>query len=340
MDNSQRPVAPSQRPALPADSALPAGSVRGVDSRPAADSVPAAGRHPLPQNETWLWAPVILLITATIQYIGASIAVGLFASVAAIAVAWGRALSGSLMLLAWRRPHFTLATEEGRRRTLAALIYGLAIVSTNVVFYLALDRIPLGTTVALEFLGPVLLAAVVGRGWKVRAGIVLALIGVFLISWVGVDLSAPGVAVGVVCAVGAGVLWAIYMYMGRRVAVTGHGIESLALGMFIGALVWTPFVVGHIGEIFADWRILGLVILVGFLSSVVPYGGDAIIMARIDAGLFALLNSLLPAVSLLVGLVMLAQIPTAGELAGLVCITAAVALATYPNRRRSDGTKA
>lgn len=223
---------------------------------------------------------------------------------------------------------------------LAALIYGLAIVSTNVVFYFALERIPLGTTVALEFLGPVFLAALAGRGWKVRVGIALAVVGVFLISWVGVDLRAPGVALGVLCAVGAGLLWAVYMYVGRRVALHGNGVDSLALGMFFGALVWTPFAADQVATLVSDWRILGLVILIGFLSSVVPYVGDAIIMARIEAGLFALLNSLLPAVSLLVGLVMLAQVPTAGEVAGLLCITAAVALATYPDRRRSDGTEA
>lgn len=284
-------------------------------------------------SETWVWAPFILLTTATIQYVGASIAVHLFATVAVIAVGWARGFFGSLMLLAWRRPHVDLRTREGWKALGFPAIYGISLVSTNIIFYFALARIPLGTTVALEFLGPVLLAAILGRGLRVRIGIVLAVIGVFLISWVGVDMSEPGVGAGVFFAILAGLTWAIYMYVGRKLAVSGIGLDSLAIGMFIGTLAWLPVAIPHLGDVFSDIKVIGLVALVGLLSSVVPYVMDAVIMRRINAGTFALLNSLLPATSLIVGLVLLKQVPTPGEIAGLVAITVAVALATYPGRK-------
>lgn len=281
---------------------------------------------PRETTDSWAWAPVILLTTAAIQYTGATIAIGLFSTVAVTAVAWGRGFFGALMLLAWRRPRLQLGTVEGRRNLAVSALYGVSIVSTNVIFYWALARIPLGTTVALEFLGPVILAAVIGTGWQVRVGIALAATGVFLISWVGVDMAEPGVAAGVAIAILAGLTWATYMYVGRRIAVTGNGLDSLAIGMVMGSLVWFPVAAPYVAPIFTDPHVLGLVVLVGLLSSVTPYAMDTVIMKRISAPTFALLNSLLPATSLLVGLVILRQIPTVGELIGLGLITAAVAL--------------
>ncbi|WP_216379765.1 EamA family transporter [Arcanobacterium phocae] len=280
-------------------------------------------------TETWAWAPVILLTTAAIQYTGATIAIGLFSSVAVIAVAWGRGFFGSLMLLAWRRPRISLVTAQGRRDFGHSMFYGVSIVSTNVIFYMAIARIPLGTTVALEFLGPVILATLLGTGWRVRAGIVLAATGVFTISWIGVDTSDPQVMHGLILALLAGLCWAVYMYVGRKIAVSGNGLDSLAIGMFVGSLVWLPVALPHVGPIFTDGRVLGLIMVVSLLSSVTPYAMDAVIMRRISAPTFALLNSLLPATSLLVGLIILRQVPTVGELSGLVFITTAVALVNF-----------
>ncbi|QJC21248.1 EamA family transporter [Arcanobacterium buesumense] len=118
----------------------------------------------------------------------------------------------------------------------------------------------------------------------------------------------------------------IYMYVGRRIAVTGNGLDSLAVGMLTGSLLWLPIAGMSLGPIFSNQRIFWLVMLVALLSSVTPYAMDTVIMRRINASTFALLNSLLPATSFVVGLVILHQVPTIGELAGLVLITAAVGL--------------
>ncbi|WP_216395487.1 EamA family transporter [Arcanobacterium phocae] len=118
------------------------------------------------------------------------------------------------------------------------------------------------------------------------------------------------------------------MYVGRKIAVIGNGLDSLAIGMFAGSLVWLPVALPHAGPIFADGRVLGLIVVVA-LSSVTPYVMDAVIMRRISAPTFALLNSLLPATSLLVGLIILRQVRAVGELSGLVLITTAVALVNF-----------
>ncbi|QRV02392.1 EamA family transporter [Arcanobacterium phocisimile] len=104
---------------------------------------------------------------------------------------------------------------------------------------------------------------------------------------------------------------------------------------FFGSLVWFPVAFPHLGPIFTAGRIFGLVVVVALLASVTPYVMDAVIMRRLSAPTFALLHSLLPATSLLIGLIILRQVPTIGELSGLVFITVAVALVGFqPVRRR------
>lgn len=280
-------------------------------------------------QRTARWAPVLMLSVGVTQYVGASIAVWLFATAPAIAIGWGRLLTGGFLLLAWRR--HILRTSEGALDWKAlgrAALFGTVLGGMNLTFYEAIDRIALGTTVALEFLGPVLLAAFTAKGWRVRTGIVLACTGVFLISWTGVDISHPQIAAGVALALCAGGLWAMYMWLGRRVAVGGRGIDTLTWAMLFAALVYAPFGAPKIGPIVADWKLILLLLCVGTMSSVIPYALDQVLLRALPAATFALLNSLLPVTSLLVGLVMLHQVPTAGEVAGLVLVSIAVALAT------------
>lgn len=279
-------------------------------------------------------APGILIAAGLIQYLGASIAVTLFAVAAVGAVAWGRVAVAAVVMLMWRRPRLDLRSELGRRRLGLAAVYGLALVTMNVVFYEAIARIPLGTAVALEYLGPVILAAVTGRGWRIWTGIVLALCGVFAISWVGVDVSAPGVLAGVILAIAAGGAWAVYMWIGSKVARAGRGTDSLAVGMSIGALAFVWLAIPDFAVIATNPKLLALMVAVGVFSSVVPYALELFVLTKIPAGTFALLGALYPATSLIVGMIVLRQIPTLGELGGLVLITVAVMLVTWTPRRR------
>lgn len=271
-------------------------------------------------------APGMLLASGIIQYLGASIAVALFAAATVSAVAWGRVAVGALVMMAWRRPAIKA------RQLWVPAVYGLALVTMNMLFYQAIARIPLGTAVALEFLGPVILAAVTGRGWRIWGGIIFALTGVFMISWVGVDLRAPGVAMGVACAVAAGIAWAVYMWLASKAARAGTGPDSLAIGMAIGTLAYAWVAIPTFGVILSDLKLLGLIVAVGLFSSVVPYVLEVLIVSKIPAGNFALLNALYPATSLVVGMILLRQIPTLGELGGLLLISVAVVLVSLRPR--------
>lgn len=286
-------------------------------------------------NNSSRWAPAILLSSGISQYVGASLAIGLFVAAPALSVAWGRIVVGAIIMLLWRRTFLRKPGGQVDWRGFgAAVLFGVVLGAMNLTFYASIARIPMGTAVSLEYIGPVLLAALVGRGWKVRAGIVFACVGVFLISWAGVDLKDPSVALGVGLAFAAGVLWAGYMWLGHKLATGTHSLDSLAWAMVAASLVFAPVGAPHIGPIVGDWKLLLTMIGVGALSSALPYAIDQIVMKRIPAATFALLNSLLPATSVGVGIFMLKQVPNLAEVAGLVAISIAVALATTSERRR------
>lgn len=274
-------------------------------------------------------APALFLATGVSQYLGAAIAVGLFALMPATTVAWWRIAVSAVALLAWRRPwrhRWTL------RDLLASCLFGVVLGGMNMLFYVAIDHLPIGTAVSLEYLGPVLVAAIGGSGARVRVAVVLALLGVLSISGLGVDWSEPGTATGVGFALAAGAAWAAYIVLGRRIAAGRSGLDSLAVGMVAAALVYAPVAGGTLGAALADPWLAAAVVGVGLLSSLVPYSLEQVALTRLPAATFALLTSLLPATSLLVGLVVLRQVPTAGELLGLVLVSVAVALATREGR--------
>ncbi|WP_297566190.1 DMT family transporter [uncultured Arcanobacterium sp.] len=273
-------------------------------------------------------APAALISAAIIQYIGASLAIGLFAAAPVGAVAWGRIAGAAIILLIWRRPHLDL------HRIWMPIVFGLALTGMNVVFYFALSRIPLGAAVALEYIGPVLLSAFTGRNWRVRLGILLALLGVFLISWVGVDISQSSICLGVLFALAAGVGWSVYIVIGRRFSLDGSSIEMLAWGNLTGAIFFFPLAIPGFYPIITNPHLLGIMVLVALFSSVVPYILELRVMGVVPTAVYSLLSSLYPATSLLVGVVMLRQIPTWGEILGLLCVSLAVALVTVPSNKK------
>ncbi len=290
-----------------------------------------AGRASAGGGRAARFAPFLMLASGVSMYVGASLAVSLFAVAPAVSVAWGRVLAGGIIMLLWRRavPRTAVGALDWRMFGKAA-IFGVVLGAMNLCFYFAIDRIALGTAVALEYLGPVVLAALTGRGRKVRLGILFAAAGVFLISWAGVDMSDPRVAGGAGFAFLAGLFWAFYIWLGRKIAVDGHGLDSLAWAMAVAALVYLPLGAPGIGPVLADWKLLFFLVSVGAMSSALPYAIDQVVMKALPAATVALLNSLLPVTSLLVGLVMLFQVPNWAEVGGLLLVSVAVALATAP----------
>jgi inner membrane transporter RhtA len=286
------------------------------------------GRDAMPQGRPSLAdrvpAPVLFLGSGFTQYCGAALAIGLFAVIPAASVAWWRLAVSAVVLLAWRRPWRQPWT---RRELGAAALFGVVLATMNVVFYVAIAYLPLGTAVAIEFLGPVVVAGVTGRGWRDRLGIGLAAVGVVLLA--GVQLEGGftrDVVIGLVAILGSAAAWAGYILLGRRIAAARDGISALAVGMTAGAVVYSPLAIGAVAPVVTDAGRAAAVVGIAVLSSVIPYAIEQVVLRRVSAARFAILLALLPVTALIVGAVFLAQLPSPLEVAGMVLVCAAIVL--------------
>ncbi len=267
-------------------------------------------------------APALFVIGALSMYVGAALAVGLFGRVAPASVAVLRILGAAAVLLAWRRPSSAAWRGPRVRRAVA---FGLATAGMNIAFYEAIARLPLGTAVAVEFCGPVAVAAVSSRRPRDIAAVVLAAAGVALIA----DVRWSGSPSGVLWALGAATLWAAYIVLGKRIAGAGNGLDDMAVGFAVAAVVLSPvLLLGGVAGLaaLADPLVLLVGVGVGVLSSVVPYVIDQIVLRRLGQARFAVLLALLPATATVVGLLGLAQIPNLLEGLGIAAVVVAVAL--------------
>lgn len=275
------------------------------------------------------WTPFIMIGMALLQYVGAGIAVRLFEVLDTGMVAWGRIVMAALMLLLIFRPKvWTLPRQE----LIFGAVLGVAMGCMNVLFYYSISYIPLGTAVALEFIGQVLLAAVTSRGWRTRIALIIAFTGVMMISWVGVDIQAPGVVKGLILAITAGLAWAVYVYLGRKASAMGTGSNSLTLAMVTSTFLFMPVGLPGVAPVFQDWTLLTALVGIALLSTIIPYRTEIALMKYVPTSTFSLMMSIYPASSMLIGMVMLRQLPTLGEVIGLVLVSTAVALVSVkPN---------
>lgn len=273
-------------------------------------------------------APLLFLVAGSSQYLGAALAVTLFPLMPPHTVAWLRSVVAALILLVlvqpWRRQAWTLRTLT------QSAVFGVVLMAMNMLFYIALEYLPLGAAVAIEFAGPVAVAAWGGRTLRQRIAIVLAAFGVVAISVLGLDWSGAEsgwyLALGIACALAAGTAWAGYMVIGGRIVTKRDGISSLAVGTAAASLAFAPIAAPWAGPAL-QMDVIWLVLAVGVLTSVIPYTLDQVVLRRLKVATFALLNALLPATATVIGLLVLAQQPTGWELIGLAAISVAVALA-------------
>jgi inner membrane transporter RhtA len=267
-------------------------------------------------------APLLFVAGGISMYVGAALAVGLFDRLSPTSVALLRLIGAAAVLLAWRRPG--RAAWRGSRLA-RATAFGLATALMNLAFYEAIARLPLGTAVAVEFVGPVAVAAVASRRPRDVGAVVLAAVGVALIA----DVRWSGSPSGVLWALAAAGMWAAYILLGKRVATAGNGLDDMAVGFVVAAVLLSPLLPlggpGALGAL-ADPGVLVLAVGVGVLSSVVPYVLDQLVLRRVGQARFAVLLALLPATATVVGLVALAQVPGLVEALGIAAVIAAVAL--------------
>jgi inner membrane transporter RhtA len=261
------------------------------------------------------------MVSAVFHYLGPSFAVLLFAYVDVLGVAWLRIVSAAVVFALWRRPWRAIRRldAEGRR---SAVAWGLVLGLMNCAFYLAIDRSPLGTVAAIEFLPVIVLAALGSRTGRNIGALVLATGGVYLLT----DVVLAGEPLGVALAFANAALFAAYIALGHKVAQHGAGIDSLALAMIVAAVVVTPFAGPAALPALGQPLAILAGVVVGVSSSVIPYVTDQLAMARIKRSTYALLVSLLPATATVVGLIVLAQVPTLIEVAGVGLVILAVGL--------------
>jgi inner membrane transporter RhtA len=269
---------------------------------------------------------VYFIGSAVFHYLGPAFAVLLFARVDALGVAWLRIASAAVIFALWRRPWRHVD------RTLVA--WGAVLAVMNCCFYIAIDRLPLGTVAAIEFLPVIVLAALGARTPRNVAALLLAVPGVYLLT----NVQLAGEPLGVALAFANAALFALYIVLGHRVARLGPGggVDGLGASMLIALVVVTPLAGWAAVPAFGDPIGLLAGIGVGISSSVIPYVCDQLAMARLARATYALMVSLLPATATVIGIVVLAQIPSAVEVLGVALVIAGVALHREP-RRSPDG---
>lgn len=254
----------------------------------------------------------LFVCSAVSMYTGAALAVDVFDEVAPESVAWLRLTAAALVLAAVARP-WRQRWSAAELRSAAG--FGVALAAMNVAFYLATARVHLGSTVAIEFLGPISVAAWSARSRHAVAAVVLAGSGVLLL---GLGLRTD--RWGVLWALVAGACWAAYIVAGQRVSAQRPGSDGLAVALAVGAVVALPVGIGGSGPAWQAPHLLVVIALVGLLSSLVPYGLDQRILRRVGRGEFATLLAISPVTATVMGRVLLVQRPRWFELVGIALV--------------------
>jgi inner membrane transporter RhtA len=246
--------------------------------------------------------------------LGAAFAVGLIRASTPSMAAMVRNLVGALVLVA------LLGLRGGSLRGISwrpAILLGVILGVMNTAFYSGIERLPLGDAVAVEFIGPVAVAAITSSARRELVWVALAALGVIAISHPGPDhLSYEGLAYILVAAA----CWGAYIMVGRRVALSGRRADTLALAMVFSAAVLVVPALLQSAPALTSTRFLALAAGVGVLSSAIPYSVELMAMERVPPTIFGVLLSLQPFMAALMGLMVLSQHISLLEGAGLVLV--------------------
>jgi inner membrane transporter RhtA len=293
------------------------------------------------------------LVSAVFHYLGPSLAVLLFTRIDVLGVAWLRIATAAAVFALWRRP-WRLVSKMQRHELAVLVRLGVVLAAMNSVFYLAVDRLPLSTVGAIEFLGTVVLAAVGVMTRRNAVAVALTVGGVAIIT----DIRLAGSPLGFAFAFANCALFMLYVVLGHRIATSAtgpgarprrrprrrrrrgrrlpapSGVDQLGASMLVAAVVVSPVGLADALTAFTRPELLLAAVGVGVCSSVVPYVTDQLAMARMPRATFALMLALLPVFATIVGAIVLRQIPTPRDLLGIALVVAGVALHQSPTRPR------
>ncbi|WP_337005332.1 MULTISPECIES: EamA family transporter [unclassified Microbacterium] len=267
---------------------------------------------------------------------GAAVAAQLFPVLGPWGVTSLRVAIAAILLLVIVRPKPRRWT---RAQWLAAVLFGVSLAAMNGFFYAAIDRIPLGPAVAIEFLGPLVLAAVLTRKLADAAWVGVALVGMVVLGIDGMIGAEPLDPLGVVFILIAAGFWAMYIRMSARVGALIPGSGGLAMGLLVAAILLIPVGVPAVSTVAADPHLLLLAAVTAVLSSVIPYSFELAALRRLPQRVFGVLLSLEPAFATLAGWLILGQDATPLRMLAIALVIAASVGTTLGVRRdrRDDG---
>ncbi|HCH49234.1 MAG TPA: threonine/homoserine exporter RhtA [Proteus sp.] len=246
--------------------------------------------------------PVLLLLLSMLSIqSGASLAKSLFPVIGAPAVTALRLLLGTLILFFIFKPWRIKFTRES---LMPLFLYGLSLGAMNYLFYLALETIPLGIAVALEFTGPLAVAMFSSRRAIDFVWIILVIAGLGLLLPIGDNIHGLD-PLGILYALGAGVGWALYIVFGQR-AGKGYGTATVSIGSLIAAFIFFPIgLMQSSPELMFSWSILPIALVIAILSTAFPYTLEMIALTRLPAKTFGTLMSLEPCMGAFIGIIFL-----------------------------------
>jgi len=277
-------------------------------------------------------------VSAVFHYLGPSFAVLLFPAVGVLGVAWMRIASASAIFAPLTRPYRTIRAADGSTRLLL-LGLGACLAVMNTSFYLALDRLPMSLVAAIEFVGTIGVALYGLHTGRNVFALALAVLGVFIL----IDVKWSSDPLGLFWAFLNGALFVGYIILGHKVSQRGAsgGIEQLGAAMAIAFVFIMPIGFVEAIKAFGAIELVLEGLAVGVCSSVIPYVCDQLAMSRLPRSSFALLLALLPATATIIGVIVLAQIPSPKDITGIALVMAGIAIHRpkdlSANNRQKDG---
>jgi inner membrane transporter RhtA len=271
---------------------------------------------------------LVMLSMLSVQ-LGAALAKQLFAEIGPGGTVFLRSAIGALiLLLAWRPK---LKTYTRHDFGMAALL-GCSIAGMNLLFYSAVARLPLGICVTIEFLGPLGLSIILSRRWRDVLWVILAGSGVVLLSPLGgVDLNLD--PVGVLFAATAGIFWAIYIVLNRRIGKRFSNGAGVALALCASSTLLLPFGIANAGTLFSNPVLLIIAFGMALLSSIIPFSLDFAALRNLPPRVFGILTSLEGGIAALVGAIFLGELLNIRELVAIVLVIIAAAGASREPQR-------
>ena len=270
------------------------------------------------------WPPLsFFLISAIFHYLGPAFAIVLFHQVPPLGVAWLRIAAAAAVFALFRKPwHVFLALNRRDQRRLIA--FGVVLAAMNSCFYLSISVLPLGTVGAIEFLGPIILALSQFRTTRNFVSLGLAILGVYFLTRIEIKHA----LIGYLFAFANCALFMLYVFIGHAIASSGVilGADAIGSAMLVAMITIIPIGIRDAAVAFLNPVLLLAAAGVGISSSVIPYVCDQLAMKRLPAASFSLLLSLLPATATAMGIIVLRQIPSGLQVAGMLLVVSGVAL--------------